>query len=57
MPGKDNVTKENWEAVFAKLEDSFNVRRPEHVSADYCCSCCGGEFMPTKTSCDYSCGS
>lgn len=56
MPNDKNQEKENWDAVFATLEDCFDIRRPKHISADYCCECCGGEFMPT-CDCDYSCGS
>ena len=52
------VKEENWDGVFKALEKCFEIRRPSEISADYCCSCCGGEFLPNfNTSCDYSCGS
>ena len=62
MDKKSNVTKpvkkENWDGVFSALEKCFEIRRPSEISADYCSSCCGGEFLPNfTTSCDYSCGS
>ena len=56
MPKREVVEKENWSSVFEALESCFEITRPTHVSADYCCTCCGGEFMPQCDS-SYSCGS
>ena len=44
--------KENWEGVFEALEKCFEVELPSKISADYCSSCCGGEFIPTEIGCN-----